>query len=208
MKLLAIRLLSLFSLLILGACSTTQVQESWRLPGYQPDASPKVLVVAMASKDSMRKLVESSFATQLEQRGITAIPSFQWVADGTRLNRDSLQPLVRQNGITAVLVTSIKDVQKSTAYQPSQGNVPNDGLFRSMDTYYAYSSSGQHESGSYATLTDYLIETNLFDSRNSKLSWSVTTRTSETGSLRKAVDEVVKTTLKQAAKDGVIQGKN
>src|SRR5690606_37474009 len=105
--------------------------------------------------------------------------------------------------ITTVLATSIKDVQKTTAYQPEQSAVPEDGLFRTMDTYYAYSSSGQHESGSYAALTDYLIETNLFDTRNQKLSWSITTRTSETGSVRKAVDEIARTVLKQAGKDKV-----
>ena len=204
MKHLSSRLISLLLLLLLGACSTTQVQESWRLPGYQPSQPQKVLVVAMAAKEGMRKVIETSFSKQLEQKGITAIPSFHWLPEGTRLNREAVLPVVKQNGITTVLVTSVKDVQKSTAYQPEQSTVPEDGLFRNMDTYYAYSSSGQHESGSYAALTDYLIETNLFDARNHKLSWSVTTRTSETGSIQKAVDEIVKTTLKQASQDKVL----
>ncbi len=204
MKHLSSRLISLLLLLLLGACSTTQVQESWRLPGYQPSQPQKVLVVAIAAKEDMRKVIESTFSAQLEQKGITAIPSFQWLPDGTRLNREAVLPVVKQNGITTVLVTSIKDVQKATAYQPAQSTVPEDGLFRNMDTYYAYSSSGQHESGSYAALTDYLIETNLFDARNHKLSWSVTTRTSETGSIQKAVDEIVKTTLKRASQDKVL----
>ncbi len=197
-------LISLAFLLLLTGCSTTQVQETWRLPGYQPQATQKVLVVAMASKESIRKVIEASFVSQLEAKGFMAIPSNQWLPDGTRLNRDAIIPVVRENGITTVLVTSIKDVQKSTAYQPEQNTGAQDNLFRNFDTYYAYSSSGQHETGSYAALTDYLIETNLFDVRTQKLSWSVTTRTSETGSLKKAVDEIVKVTVYQAAKDKVL----
>lgn len=198
------RLISLLFVLLLSACSTTDVQESWRLPGYQPNQPQKVLVVAMASKEDLRKVIETSFSTQLEAQGVTAIASFQWLPEGARLNREALQPLVRENGITTVLITSVKDVQKTRAYQPQQDAGPSDGLFRQIDTYYAYSSSGQHESGSYAALTDYLIETNLFDARNQKLSWSVTTRTSETGSIQKAVSEIVKATLKQARKDNVL----
>ena len=195
------RLISLVFLLLLSACSTTQVQESWRLPSYQPAQPQKILVVAMAARESMRKLIETAFATQLEQSGLTAIPSFQWIEDGSKLDREALMPLVQQNGITTVLVTSIKDVQKSSAYQPDQSTGASDSLFRNFDTYYTYSSTGQHESGSYAALTDYLIETNLFDARNQKLSWSVVTRTSETGSIKKAVDEIAKTAMKQARKD-------
>lgn len=198
------RLILLLLVALLGACSTTQVQESWRLPTYQASQPQKVLVVAMAAKDSIRKTIETSFSSALEQQGITAIPSFQWIPDGSKLTREALEPLVRENGITTVLVTSIRDVQKSTAYQPDPATDNNDGLFRGFDTYYAYSSSGQHESGSYAALTDYLIETNLFDARNQKLSWSVITRTSETGSIKKAVDEIVKTVLRQADKDKVL----
>lgn len=198
------RLISLLFIVLLCACSSTQVQESWRLPGYRAGESQKVLIVAMASRESLRKVIETAFSTQLEAQGIAAIPSFQWLPESTRLNREALQPLVQQNGITTVLVTSIKDVQKTRAYQPQQDAGPSDGLFRQLDTYYTYSSSGQHESGRYATLTDYLIETNLFDARNQKLSWSITTRTSETGSIQKAVDDIVITTLRQARKDNVL----
>jgi len=195
------RLILLFFLSFLGACSTTQVQESWRLPGYQAPAQQKVLVVAMAATESIRKVVETEFSQALEQKGITAIPSYQWIPDGTRLNREAVEPIVRQNGVSTVLVTSIRDIQKTRAYQPEPATGADDGLFRSMDTFYTYSSSGQHEAGSYATLTDYLIETNLFDSRTNKLSWSVITRTTETGSVKKAVGEVVKTVMKRAEKE-------
>lgn len=196
-------LILLCLLCLLGACASTQVDESWRLPGYQPVQPQKVLVVAMTQEEELRELIENTFCAQLEARGIEAIASFQWLTDGSRLDREALLPVVQQNGVTVVLATSLKDMQKVTAYQPEQSLVPEDGLFRQQDTWFAYSSSGQHESGRYAALTDYVFETNLFDSRQYRLSWSVITRSSETGSVDKVVDAIARTVLKQADKDRI-----
>ncbi|HVL00432.1 MAG TPA: hypothetical protein VM553_11505 [Dongiaceae bacterium] len=193
-------LILLLLLSLLQACSTTQVQESWRLPGYQPPRPQKLLVVALTATESTRKLVESSFVRALEEKGITAIPSSNWIADGTKITRDSLVPIVEQNGITTVLVSSMREVQRSAAYQPNPGD-DSDGLFRNIDTYYAYSSDGQHEGGSYAQVTEYLIETNLFAANNRKLSWSVITRTAAPKDLAKSVESITQTVMSQAEKD-------
>lgn len=194
--------LSLF-LLVSSACSTTQVQESWRLPGYQPPQPQKILVVALAAKDSTRRLVESRFVDALEARGLLAVPSHQWITDGTAITRRALEPLVAQNGVTTVLISSVRDVQKTTAYQPAT-TAESDGLFRTIDTYYAYSSTGQHEGGTYAQITDYLIETNLFDTRNGKLSWSVITRTRAPKTLKDGIQDVTDAVMKKAGQDGAL----
>ena len=198
------RLIFLLLFVLLSACSTTQVQESWRRPGYLVPHPQKVLVVALTATEATRRLVENTYADALADRGITAVPSFTLIADSTKLNREALQPLVKQNGITTVLVTSVRDIQKSKVYQPASPAPGDDSLFRNIDTYYAYSTSGQHESGSYAQLTDYIIETNLFNTADHKLSWSVTTRTSDTGQLKKNIKEVVKAVLERAGKDKVL----
>jgi hypothetical protein len=103
-----------------------------------------------------------------------------------------------------VLVTSVREVQKSAAYQPDPATASDDGLFRNIDTYYAYSSTGQHEGGSYAQVTDYLIETSLFDASNSKLSWTVITRTSEPKALKEGLQGVIKAVMQQGDKDKVL----
>lgn len=200
MKRFTSRLIFLLLLSLLQACATTQVQESWRLPGYHPPKPQKLLVVALTATEATRKLVENSFVQALEAKGITAIPSSTWIADGSKITRDSLVPIVEQNGITTVLVSSMREVQKSAAYQPAAGD-DSDGLFRNIDTYYAYSSSGQHEGGSYAQVTEYLIETNLFDGKNRKLSWSVITRTSAPKDMQKDIEGVTEAVMKRAEED-------
>lgn len=200
----ATRLIFLLLLSLLQACSSTQVQEAWRQPGYHPPQAQKILVVALAANDSTRRAVENSFVTALEEKGLVAIASNTWIADGTQITRKALIPIVEQNGITTVLISSIRDIQKAAAYQPAPAAAGDDGLFRNIDTYYAYSSTGQHEGGTYAPILEYVIETNLFDATSRKLSWSVITRTSAPKDMKKGIEGVTEAVLKQAAKDGVL----
>ncbi|HAG96126.1 MAG: hypothetical protein CMK83_15585 [Pseudomonadales bacterium] len=201
----SIRLIFLSLLALLGACASTQVEESWTLPGYAPPPAEqrKVLVVTLASTETIRKAFELAFVKELEENGILAVPSLQWMPDSTQVNRDSLRPIVAQNGITSVLVNSLRGIETSKTYQPAEQIGPGDNLYRNFDTYMVYSSSGQHETGSYAEMTEYLLETNLFDARNEKLSWSVRTRTTDPTSLEAGVRSVVSKVIQQAENDNV-----
>lgn len=196
----------LFTLtLLVTACATTQIEESWTLPGYQPPpaAQQKVLVVALAAKETTRKAFESAFVQALEAKGIMAIPSSQWLADSTTVNRDSLAPIVIENKVTSVLVGSLRGIEKLETYQPPQQIGPSDNLYRNFDTYMVYSSSGEHEPGTYEAINEYLLETNLFNVATEKLSWSVKTRTTQQTSLEEGVNSIVSAVLKQAEKDKI-----
>ena len=198
------RLILLAITVFVSAFATTSIEESWRDKNYQAPTQQKVLVVALASRETVRKAFENSFVAQLEQQGILAVASNQWIPDGSQLSRESLRPLLKRNGITTVLSSSIKGVETASTYQPEQQVGPDDNLFRNFDTYQVYSSSGQHETGSYNELTEYLLETNLFSASNEKLSWSVVTRSSQPKTLEKTIDNVVSAVIKQAKKDGVL----
>ena len=190
-------------LLLVASCATTKVEESWKLPGYTPSEEKKILVVVLASRKKVRKLFEAEFVQQLDDQNITAIASNEWIEDDDKLNRDALRPLLKQNGITMVLVSSLKSVETIQAYQPAQSTGPSDNLKVSMDSYMTFDSSGQHVTGSYVELTDYLVETNAFDSKTEKLSWSITTRTTDQTQMTKSIQDVVKAVVKQGKKDGL-----
>ncbi|AUM13943.1 hypothetical protein [Ketobacter alkanivorans] len=202
----AIRLILLSLVASLTACATTQIEESWTLPGYMAPAPAerKVLIVTLAADETVRKAFENDFVQQLDKNGILAVASHQWLADGTKVNRETLRPIVAQNGITSVLVSSLRGIEKSQTYQPPEQIGPGDNLYRNFDTYMVYSSSGQNEPGTYVEMTEYLLETNLFNVKTEKLSWSVKTRTTEQATLRKGVESIVNAVMKQAAKDKVL----
>lgn len=202
----AIHLILLSLITFLGGCAATQIEEAWTLPGYSAPAPAerKVLVVTLAAQETVRKAFETSFVQHLEKNGILAVASSQWLPDGTKINRESIRPIVAQNGITSVLVSSLRGIEKSQTYQPPQQTGPSDNLYRNFDTYMVYNSSGQNEPGTYVEMTEYLLETNLFNAKGEKLSWSVKTRTSEQTTLKKGVDSVVNAVMKQAAKDKVL----
>lgn len=202
----AIRLILLSLVASLTACATTQIEESWTLPGYMAPAPAerKVLIVTLAADETVRKAFENDFVQQLDKNGILAVASHQWLADSTKVNRETLRPIVAQNGITSVLVSSLRGIEKSQTYQPPEQIGPGDNLYRNFDTYMVYSSSGQNEPGTYVEMTEYLLETNLFNVKTEKLSWSVKTRTTEQATLRKGVESIVNAVMKQAAKDKVL----
>ena len=202
----AIRLILLSLVASLTACATTQIEESWTLPGYMAPAPAerKVLIVTLAADETVRKAFENDFVQQLDKNGILAVASHQWLADGTKVNRETLRPIVAQNGITSVLVSSLRGIEKSQTYQPPEQIGPGDNLYRNFDTYMVYSSSGQNEPGTYVEMTEYLLETNLFNVKTEKLSWSVKTRTTEQATLKEGVESIVNAVMKQAAKDKVL----
>lgn len=197
------RLFLLPFILLLASCATTHIEESWTLPEYTPPTDKKVLVIVLAAKQKVREVFETQFVNQLNDKGLAAIASHTWIPDGSNINRDMLRPLIKQNGITMVLVSSLKSVEKSQAYQPAQPTGPSDNLNVSLDSYITFDSSGKHVSGSYAELNDYLVETNAFDSRTEKLSWSATTRTSDQSHMEKIISDVVSTVVKQGRKDRI-----
>ena len=81
---------------------------------------------------------------------------------------------------------------------------PRDNLSRNMDTYMVYSSSGQHEPGTYVDINEYLLETNLFRVPDNHLVWTVRTRTRELSDREHGVKSVVSTVLEQAQADRVL----
>lgn len=202
----AIQLILLSLTVLLSACATTQVEETWTLPGYVAPAAAerKVLVVTLAADETVRKAFETSFVQHFEKSGILAIASYQWLPDGTQVNRETLRPIVAQNGITSVLVSSLRGIEKAQTYQPPEQVGPGDNLYRNFDTYMVYNSSGQNVPGTFVEVSEYLLETNLFNVKTEKLSWSIKTRTTEQATLKDGIESIVTTVMKQAGKDKVL----
>ena len=161
------------------------------------------MVVALAGSETMREAFENAFVKQLEALGVSAVQSKRWLPDSTKVDKEALRPILVQNSITTVLISSIRGVEKDRTFQPAEQIGPTDNLFRNFDTYQVYDSSGQHETGSYVETTEYLLETNLFNTKTEKLSWSVTTRTAQTKDMKSGVDSVVSAVINQATDDNV-----
>jgi hypothetical protein len=202
MKLLT-SLMFLVGYLTLVGCSSTRVDASWKLTDYRVPPHAKALVIAVAPKAESRRAFENRLTSSLETKGVVALPSFPLMDDVTQVSKDKLRPILVQNSIDVVIISSVKAIESSQTYQPPQAIGPQDSLYRNFDTYQVYSSSGQHETGTYSEHIEYLLETNLFDTRSEKLSWSITTRTRESRSFKTRIDNLVDTLIKQGEKDGV-----
>ena len=110
------RLISLLFIVLLCACSSTRVQESWRLPGYQAGESQKVLIVAMASRESLRKVIETAFSDRETDLALRSQHLRRFQAQGGGLRA--------KNAATPAFASSPSHVATSSAMECSTASGP------------------------------------------------------------------------------------
>lgn len=183
---------------LLSACTTTEVDESWALPGYSLPQEKNMLVIVLSGQPKIRELVELEFVSQFKALGIAASPSVLFLTDEEVSDRKQVAAVVEEQGFTLVLVSSLRSIEKNTVYQPAQEDVLKDGLYRTSETYYAFSSSGQHQTGQYVESLEYIVESNIYDVELQEMAWSIYTRTLEAVDIEKGAKSMVRTVVNQA----------
>ena len=71
-----------FSVILIGACAaTSSLVNVWKDPDFPSTPMHNVLIVAMKSDATMRRIWEDGLATELSRGGVTATPSYKLFAD-------------------------------------------------------------------------------------------------------------------------------
>jgi hypothetical protein len=96
---------------LLAACATPQMSAEWRDPAFAAAAlkGQRLLVVCRAADDTLRRLCEDQWASQLGAQGITPVRSysiagFPWASAD---NADDLRAAVRASGAAALATMSL-----------------------------------------------------------------------------------------------------
>ena len=163
----------------LASCGpATQLTSSWADPTAANRRYEKVAIVGATPRAPIRRKYEDAFAKELEARGITAVPSYQFAGEG-QLDKEAAAAKLREVGADAVIVTRLVDQETVQTYYP-----PTYSTMAAPSAYYGgwygyYSMGYTYESspGYVAENKVYRIETNLYDVTNDKLAWSGLTET-------------------------------
>ncbi len=155
---------------LFSACAPVKSIEVWKDDAYNAKLG-KVLVLAMAEQDYIRKQFENVLANQLKVRGIAVVASYTVLPQAvSQLDKQMVIDKVNQLGVTNVLVTRSIDRKEITNYQAG-------GLYFAptatyLDGWYSYA-VGTVKYRELAYDTDYLtVSTNLFALGNMKPVWS------------------------------------
>ncbi|KAA1244447.1 hypothetical protein [Aquimarina sp. RZ0] len=108
-------LLVILLCIITWSCSSVKLIDSWESKDFQAVKSKKILIAAKSPDVEVRKSYEVSIANQLRNQGINAIeihktfPDFEEKEDPTEEEIAEITKQFKNDGITAILVTSLKN---------------------------------------------------------------------------------------------------
>jgi len=188
-------------LCIVASCAPTKVLQTWKDPGYSGPLS-KVMIISVARERYIREQFENVLSLQLENKGVTAVPSYTVLPESPReLDRDTVAARVREMGINSVLVALPVNKEESTATQYTMFFSPSaaysDGWYR------YYTGSVVYSQRDYKT-DFYTVSTKIFDVASNKPVWGFLSEVKVTGSRQKAVNEFIPEIIQQLSEQGLL----
>ena len=199
--------------LLMSACSSTTVKNSWVKPGYA-DKVENVYLVGIAKEEDFRRLFEEAFKRKLTGQGVRAIPSHNDLAKSHESNRESIIREMEANGCDSVLLTKMirKRKDKGTSGKgiqvvqvvPVAAPVYVDPWYNSWGSYY-YQGTGVEEvqptSPGTTTLT---IESVLYDLKTQERIWSAQLETVKEIDVIKMIEDHVDAVVRNLKQKGLI----
>jgi hypothetical protein len=143
-----------------------------------------VLVFAARADEATRRTIEDTFAAELAERNVRAIPSHA-VFPGNPPDQETARQKVKQAGFDGILVVNQKDRREKTTYVPGTYS----GGFWSG--YYGVYGSSWGSPGYFDTEDIVTFETTLWDTRaEDKLVWAALAETTNPSSGKAFVESL------------------
>jgi hypothetical protein len=212
-----------FFLLSLGACSRpTQVSSTWHEQSTSGRPYTKILVVGVSESSGQRRRFENAMKAVLERSGNTAWTSHRNMPTDAPLERDSVAKIVESTGADAVIVTRLvnhevtgeevelktgaraKSTQKKATdffqydynIQTNPYNVAEPD-FRDKDTY--------ETAGYLVVKSTVTLSTDIYETGQGDLIYSVETTTYEKESEFEIIDEATGAIGGRLKTDGLVR---
>ena len=197
---------SLAIMVLLAACSSTQVTSSWKANEANKLNYQKVLVMGiMPNKDrSIRMNMENELAGELKDAGVNAVAASTVFAPNqlNDMNEQKALRWLRNKGYDAVMTIVLLDKAQEKNYVP--GNVtyqPYGTYYNRFWGYYRTIYGRVYTPGYYTTNTNYFWESNLYSLNNDKMLYSV-----QSQSFDPSADNIGRDYAKQITRDMLKQG--
>jgi len=187
----ALILLSLaFSFVACGP--STKLEKSWKDPNLTADKSipfKKIFVVAATKDESSNRIVEDKIVAQI--KNAVGVQSYTYLK-ATDTDQKVVEEKLKNDGFDGLIVMRLKNVEKSTSYVPGS----------SYGGWYGY----RYGSPGYVTTDEnFIVETNIYSLKESKLLWSGTTSTLNPTSMNNTIDAIINTIKYELKKQKIIK---
>jgi hypothetical protein len=207
MKRVLVLMMPLF--LLLAACSSTNVTNSWKDKDIAQANFRKVLVIAMLpEKDrNLRQQMENEMVDDLAKKGYAAISSYAEYGPKAFAGMNEKQVLQQldRNKVDGVITVGLLNTEESENYVPGSVRyepyaVVYNRFWRTYQTYY----NRTYTPGYTDRQTNYFFETNLYDVNSNKLLYSAQSKSFDPASANQIAHEVSKAVVKDMKKNGIL----
>jgi len=198
-------------LLVLAACSLTNLNAVWMDPQYQGGKLKNVLVIGGSTNQVVRRIFEDEFTARLKTRGTHAIPSYSIFPSENTLDKDAIESKSRELGIDAMLIARVVDTKTKRELTPTPyNNYYRNTYFYDWPNRYSRFYSGSVSARYYDDRRYYSeyevvnLETNIYETQTGKLIWSALSDTVIGGSSDLEVSSIVAVIMKKLSENQLI----
>jgi hypothetical protein len=171
-------------LVVLSACSSTKLTDSWQAPTLHRADMDNVLVVAITTNMTNRILFERGFVEALKQRGINATASIDAIGTSAP-TRESVTAYLKTSDMHYVVATRYAGAEVQKYVVPEQVRTYYTGPY--YPTYGAYWDSyntiTMTRDAYVDTTTTVVLNTSIFEVKTEALVWVGRSKTFEVGSI-------------------------
>jgi len=177
--------------MIIAACATTEIKSVWSDASYQGGPLLKVIVVGLAKDQTIKRLYEDEFVSQLKVHGVQAFPSYSVIPQEKIGDETYILEKGKELGVDAALVTRLVDKKTIQTYYPPAMFYTPAPYYRGWHGYYRSSYDYMVSPGYIATDEAVVLETNVYNIHDNKLIWSALSETFIEGSSKSLISSLV-----------------
>jgi len=186
--------LCLLLIALTAACSPIKTLSVWQEETYTQPLQ-KVLIIAVAEKEYIRKQFENVLADQLSKRAVEAIPSNKVMSQiGSKPDREAVLAIVKKLGVESVIVArSISKEEVVNQHDSKDMNIG--GIAVNNEGWYGYGFGYKSQREYDSDL--FTVSTRLYDVSSEKPVWSYVAQVRIEGSGQGAVTQLVPSIVAQ-----------
>jgi len=195
-------------LLLISACSSTKLVQSWHEPSFSGPAVKNVMIMGLFHDPLDRRFFEDEFVDKFSAAGIQAIPSYTLIPNPEDYDEEKeVAAAVKQAGVDAVLIAELKAVDKEEKYVPPRVDWVSGPTMYGGGFYGHYYQSYQtvYRPGYKKLDTIARVQTSLYTTADNKLIWAGKTESMNPDSARSAIKEIARTLTSDMKQRGILK---
>ena len=165
----------------------------------------KVAALVVSNDMGLRESAETQLANELTGRGMRGVAAFRIVPVPETKNVAKVREFLEKSEAQAVVV--LRPVSLTSERSPTMPVMWNSGYYGGLYDYWGYGWGAVYEFGPPRIDTVLVTETLVYSVPTSKLVWAAVTRTKNPKEAQAYVKDLVKDTVKEMKKQGLLGGR-